>query len=163
MDSSEKKYPWKSVKISDDFPTDYDGQISDGIQTKHFVGKTLSVICRKMFRPTNIVGIDDVRENRRELSVENYRRHFPSEISDALISSVNFDALSPSVISEELFVGKFRRSVSIDNFRRTVRRKYHCQSIPTDLVVGNVRQISDEIFWFYYLKLLLFSKLFYLF
>ena len=104
----------KSVNISDDFPTDYDGQISDGIPTKYFVGKTLSVICRKMFRPTKIVGIVDVRENRRELSVGNFRRLCPSEISDAFVSSVNSDALFPSVISEELSV----RNVVARVFRR---------------------------------------------
>ncbi|KAF2601169.1 hypothetical protein F2Q70_00027268 [Brassica cretica] len=67
-----------------------------------------------MFRPTKIVGIVDVRDNRRELSVENFRRLGPSESfdafassvnSDAFASSVNSDALFPSVISEELSVG----------------------------------------------------------
>ncbi|KAF2569057.1 hypothetical protein F2Q68_00026280 [Brassica cretica] len=91
MDSSEKKIRRKSVEIFDDIPTDYDGQISDGLLKKPFVGKKLSVICQKLFRPTKLVGIFDVRK---------YRRQSSSDISDACFLSAIFDAYLPSVNSD---------------------------------------------------------------
>ncbi|KAF3582619.1 hypothetical protein DY000_02032514 [Brassica cretica] len=86
-----KKIRRKSVEIFDDIPTDYDGQISDGLLKKPFVGKKLSVICQKLFRPTKLVGIFDVRK---------YRRQSSSDISDACFLSAIFDAYLPSVNSD---------------------------------------------------------------
>ena len=94
-----KKIRRKSVKIFDDIPTDYDGQISDGLPTKPFVGKKLSVICWKLFQPTMLVGIVDVRKYRRRYSIGHLRR---------LFSVGKFRCLAS--------VGKFQRQDSVGNF-----------------------------------------------
>ena len=105
----EYQYKWELFgnidNISDNFPTNYGSQISDGLPTKHssvtFVGKKLSVICRKLFRPTKIAEIVDVRKNRRQRL---------SDISDDCFRRKFLMLLS---------VGNFRRPVFIGNFRRT--------------------------------------------